>query len=94
LTENGCLQIILIAEFIAESNTDRARASIRALIGSVRTVAVVRTEGAERRVPITTLKVDDVVLVKAGEKIPVDGTVVAGNGSVERSRDFWREHAD
>ena len=36
------LNIILIAEFIAEFNTDRARASIKALIGSVPQVALVR----------------------------------------------------
>lgn len=38
------LNIILIAEFIADLNTDRARASIKALIGSVPQVALVRSE--------------------------------------------------
>ncbi|MDP3613411.1 MAG: cation-transporting P-type ATPase, partial [Rubrivivax sp.] len=37
--------IILIAEFIAELNTDRARASIKSLIGSVPQVALVRSQG-------------------------------------------------
>src|SRR5215210_1823634 len=44
--------IILIAEFIAELNTDRARASIKSLIGSVPQVALLRTNGTERTVPI------------------------------------------
>src|SRR5215210_6126254 len=46
------LDIILIAEFIAELNTDRARASIRALIGSVPQVGIVRDQNGERTVPV------------------------------------------
>ena len=77
--------IILIAEFIAELNTDRARASIKSLIGSVPQVALLRTEAGERSVPIGELKVCDVVLVRPGEKIPVDGRVVGGQGSVNEA---------
>ncbi len=77
--------IILIAEFIAELNTDRARASIKSLIGSVPQVALLRTESGERSVPIGELKAGDVVLVRSGEKIPVDGRVVGGQGSVNEA---------
>ena len=77
--------IILIAEFIADLNTDRARASIKALIGSVPQMATVRENSGERLVPIAELKVGDIVLVRAGEKIPVDGTVVGGDASVNEA---------
>ncbi len=77
--------IILIAELIADLNTDRARASIRALIGSVPKVAIVRTDGGEREIPIDQLKVGDVVLVRAGDKVPVDGRIVAGDGSLNEA---------
>ena len=77
--------IILIAEFIAELNTDRARASIKSLIGSVPQVALLRNGSAERTVPIGELKIGDVVLVRPGEKIPVDGRVVLGQGSVNEA---------
>ncbi|ODT21918.1 MAG: cadmium-translocating P-type ATPase [Hyphomicrobium sp. SCN 65-11] len=77
--------IILIAEFIAELNTDRARASIKALIGSVPQTALVRADGAERVVPIAALKTGDVVLVRTGEKIPVDGVVTGGQASVNQA---------
>ena len=79
------MAIILIAEFIAELNTDRARASIKALIGSVPQFALVRVNGQERKIPIAELKVGDVVLVRGGEKIPVDGTVVGGQGPVNEA---------
>jgi len=77
--------IILIAEFIAELNTDRARASIKSLIGSVPQVAMVRSNGGERVVPLAEVKVGDVVLVRAGEKIPVDGHVTGGQASVNEA---------
>ena len=77
--------IILIAEFIAELNTDRARASIKSLIGSVPQVALLRTDAGERSVPVAELKIGDVVLVRPGEKIPVDGRVVGGQGSVNEA---------
>jgi len=77
--------IILIAEFIAELNTDRARASIKELIGSVPQIATVCEDGSERQVRIEDLKIGNVVLVRAGEKIPVDGTVIAGAASVNEA---------
>lgn len=79
------LDIILIAEFIADLNTDRARASIKELIGTVPQVALIRSEGRERSVPIGELRVGDVVLVRGGEKIPVDGTIVTGQASVNEA---------
>ncbi|MBK6729084.1 MAG: hypothetical protein IPG63_18100 [Xanthomonadales bacterium] len=51
--------IILFAEFIAGLNTDRARASIKSLIGSVPQVALVRANGSERLVPIADLRRGD-----------------------------------
>lgn len=77
--------IILIAEFIAELNTDRARASIKSLIGSVPQVALLRSAAGDKSVAVAELKVGDVVLVRPGEKIPVDGVVVSGDGAVNEA---------
>jgi len=77
--------IILIAEFIADLNTERARASIRGLMGSTPHIAVIRQNGAERTIDIDELKVGDIVLVRAGEKMPVDGRVVSGDASVNEA---------
>ena len=77
--------IILIAEFIAELNTDRARASIKALIGSVPQTALVRRGGRDESIPLEQVKVGDIVIVRAGEKIPVDGIVVGGEASVNQA---------
>lgn len=77
--------IILIAEFIAELNMDRARASIKSLIGSVPQVALVRSADGERVVAVEQLQMGDVVLVRAGEKIPVDGDIIAGAASINEA---------
>ena len=79
------MTIILIAEFIAEINTERTRASIKNLIGSVPTTAMIREAGMERTVSISELKPGDIVLVREGERIPIDGTIIQGRGSVDEA---------
>ncbi|MBI3843193.1 MAG: cation-translocating P-type ATPase [Planctomycetes bacterium] len=76
------LVIILVAEFIADFNVERARASIAALVGSIPETAIVRRSGSEQTVSLVDVKPGNVVLVRAGEKIPVDGTVVDGTAAV------------
>lgn len=79
------LMIILIAEYIASASGERARASIKELIGSVPKTAIIKKDGKEKTVQIDDLKIGDIVLVKAGEKIPVDGKITAGSGSVNQA---------
>lgn len=79
------LMIILIAEYIASASGERARSSIKALIGSVPKTALIKKGGLEETVQINDLKIGDIVLVKAGEKIPVDGKVIGGSGSVNQA---------
>ncbi|RBL90001.1 heavy metal translocating P-type ATPase [Chitinophaga flava] len=67
----------------AKSNTSSA---IKKLIGlQPKTVLLVDASGNTREVPISTVKVNDILLVKPGEKIPVDGTVTAGDSYVDES---------
>ena len=79
------LMIILIAEYIASASTEKARASIKELIGSVPKTAIIKKDSKEETVAITDLKVGDIILVKAGEKIPVDGKVIGGTASVNQA---------
>ena len=66
----------------AKAGTGQA---IRQLIGlQARTARVVR-EGIETDIPIEEVRVGDIVIVRPGEKIPVDGAVTAGESSVDES---------
>ena len=79
------LMIILIAEYIASASGERARQSIKELVGSVPNTAILKKDGIEQSVKIEALKVGNIVLVRAGEKIPVDGIVTEGSGSVNQA---------
>lgn len=79
------LMIILIAEYISSVSGERARASIRDLIGTVPKVATVKRNGKHEVVDLADVNIGDVVLVRAGEKIPVDGTVASGGGAVNQA---------
>ena len=58
------LMIILIAEYIASASGERARASIKELIGSVPKTALLKKDGKEETVQIDDLKIGDIILVK------------------------------
>src|SRR5215218_7347072 len=79
------LMIILIAEYIASASGERARASIKELIGAVPKTAIIKKDGKEETVQIDSLKIRDIILGKAGDKIPVDGKVTGGEGSVNQA---------
>ncbi len=62
------------------------RGSLKSLIGMVPQGATVKPHGQEEvYLPVADIKVGDIVIVKPGEKIPLDGVVVAGFSSVDQS---------
>jgi Cd2+/Zn2+-exporting ATPase len=64
---------------------DRARGAIRSLMALAPDVARVRRGEAELTVPADSVRVGEVVLVKPGERVPVDGTVTAGQSGVSQA---------
>ncbi len=63
----------------------RSRHAIRALMKLSPEQALVRRDGVERIVPVEELVVGDVVIVRPGERLPADGTVLAGISSVDQA---------
>lgn len=64
--------------------TDRSRAGVMNLFGQQPHVVWQLVEGVEVQTPVEALKVGDVVVVNAGEPLPVDGQVIEGIGSVDQ----------
>src|SRR6185312_7771680 len=64
---------------------ERARAASKSLIGASPLIAFVRRDVREASVPSDDIMLGEVVIVRAGELIPVDGTVAAGNASVNQA---------
>lgn len=64
---------------------DKTNTALRTLIGLQPKTATVLKEGEECRVAIDTVRVGDTVLIRPGEKIPIDGQVIAGHSYVDES---------
>ncbi len=77
--------LILFGRMLEARAKGRASDAIRRLAGlAPRTARVIRA-GAEADIPIEDVAPGDIVLVRPGEKIPVDGTVLDGNSAVDES---------
>lgn len=73
------------AELLESYAVDRARASMESLMDLAPKTAVVLRGGAEETVRASEVAVGDVVVVRPGERIPVDGRVVEGGSAVDES---------
>ena len=82
---------VLLATFLTFGRYLEARAkgktseAIKKLIGLQAKTAIVLRENAESEVPIEAVQINDMVIVKPGGKIPVDGLVVDGESAVDES---------
>ena len=77
--------LFALAQTLETRAMERARGAIRALMELAPADAVVRRGGAERRVPVDDVGIGDVVLVRPGDKIPLDGRVAAGESCVNQA---------
>jgi Cu+-exporting ATPase len=83
--------VIIIIALVLLGNAMEARAktqttrALRQLAKLQPSTARVRRDGQERDVPIAEVAVGDVVLVRPGERFPVDGEVISGSGAVDES---------
>ncbi|MGY4927010.1 heavy metal translocating P-type ATPase [Streptomyces sp. 900105755] len=82
---SGVVALILLGRYLEARSKRRAGAALRALMElGARDVAVLR-DGREVRVPVASLAVGDRFVVRPGEKVATDGTVVEGASAVDAS---------
>ncbi|MDN3501936.1 heavy metal translocating P-type ATPase [Psychrobacter sp. 5A.1] len=75
-----------IGELLESVAADRARAGIRALASLVpKTAVLLDNQGGQRDVPATSLQVNDLVLVRPGDRVSADGVIVQGTSSLDDS---------
>jgi Zn2+/Cd2+-exporting ATPase len=77
--------LFAVAELLERYAVDRARASVEALIRLTPDTARVRRDGEELTVPVEELVPGDVFVVRPGERLPTDGTVIEGHSAVDQS---------
>jgi len=79
------ITLILFGRTLEARAKGRTSEAIKKLIGLQPKTARVIRNGTEMELPIDQVQVDDIVVVRPGEKIPVDGQVVKGSSSVDES---------
>ena len=80
------IALILVGKLLEEGAKANTSSAIKKLIGlQPKTVIKVAADGSTKEFLIATVKVDDIILIKPGEKIPVDGIVTQGSSYVDES---------
>lgn len=84
--EASALVVLLsAADFLESFSVERARRAVQALMSLMPEEATVRRNGSEERVPVASVSVGETVIVRPGECIPLDGTVVRGVSAVNEA---------
>jgi len=79
------IALILMGRWLEASAKRRTGAAIRALMGlQARTARVIR-DGVEQDIPVEAVQVGDLVRVRPGEKVPVDGVITEGHSALDES---------
>jgi Zn2+/Cd2+-exporting ATPase len=77
--------LFALAQWVESRNMERARLAIRALMELSPTEALVHRDGRDVRVAVDDVTVGDVLVVRPGEKIPLDGVVTSGHSEVNQA---------
>jgi P-type Cu+ transporter len=76
---------IVLGRYLEARARGRTSEAIRKLMGLRAKTSRILVDGVEKEVPVEEVVVGDIVVVRPGEKIPVDGTVVEGSSAVDES---------
>ncbi len=79
------ITFILLGKWLEEGAKSSTSSAIRKLMGLQPKTVRVLVDGAEREIPIATVAVGQLLIVRPGEKIPVDGAVTSGSSYVDES---------
>lgn len=74
-----------VGDYTEKVTTERARRAVKDLVALAPQTARLERGGAEVEVPIADVRVGDTVVVRPGEKVPVDGEVLSGQATVNQA---------
>lgn len=77
--------IMTIGEILEDRTVRKARESVKKLLELTPPMARIKTPDGEREIPVEDLAMGDILLVKPGESIPVDGIIIKGHTSIDQS---------
>lgn len=77
--------LFLVGELLEGVATGRARASIKALATLVPKTAFKEVGGKTEEVPAESLAIEDIILVRPGDRVPADGVIVSGESAIDEA---------
>ncbi len=78
--------LVLLGQVMELKARERTGSAIKALLDmAAKTARVIRPDGSEEEVPLENVVVGDMIRIRPGEKVPVDGVVVKGRSSIDES---------
>ena len=79
------LALIKLGNYLEERSKEQTKSSLSSLLALQPSDAILFKDKVEKVIPLSQVKVDDILLVKPGMNVPADGVVVFGNSSVDES---------
>lgn len=79
------LTLITLGKFLEARSTKKTTSAISKLLGLAPKVALVERDGVEVEIATSDIKVGDIVIVKPGRVIPIDGTIISGFAAIGES---------
>lgn len=79
------LAFVLLGKYLEEKSKSKTHNALKKLIELKPKTALIEKNNKEEIIMIDDVKVDDIVIVKPGEKIPIDGVIIEGSTSIDES---------
>lgn len=84
-TAGVIITLILLGKSLEAVSKGRTSEAIKKLMGMAPKTAIILQNGIEKEIPIDEVEIGDIIIVKPGAKIPVDGSVINGQTSIDES---------
>jgi Cu+-exporting ATPase len=84
-TAGVIITLILLGKSLEATSKGKTGEAIKKLMGLTPKTALILQNGAEKEIPIEEVEIGDIIIVKPGAKIPVDGSVTEGHTAIDES---------
>ena len=79
------ISLVMLGKFLEEKSRNKTLSSIKKLMELTPETAIVRREGKDITLPTEQVEIGDILVIKEGSKIPLDGVILEGETSVDES---------
>ncbi|MDR2360220.1 MAG: heavy metal translocating P-type ATPase [Oscillospiraceae bacterium] len=84
-TAGVIITLILLGKSLEAVSKGRTSEAIKKMMGLAPKTATIIQDGAEKEIPIEEVEIGDVIVIKPGTRIPVDGTILEGHTAIDES---------